>query len=130
MPLPRAVRRDLEHGLGTSLGPVSLHTDAGAADLAAGLGARAFTVGRGVFLGAGSYDPGTPQGYRLLAHEMTHVLQAPTAPARAPLTVSTPADHDERDAVLASGQATERHVSGTGPAPVLASRAPHTAVCA
>ena len=36
---------------------------------------RAFTVGRDVVFGEGQYAPGMSQGRRLLAHELTHVVQ-------------------------------------------------------
>ena len=39
------------------------------------LGALAYTVGRDVFFGAGRYQPTQQGGRRLLAHELTHVLQ-------------------------------------------------------
>jgi hypothetical protein len=117
--LPPAVRRDLEHGLGTPLGAVTLHTDEGAARLARVFDARAFTVGTDVFFGNQAYDPDSASGFRLLAHEMAHVLQAPAMPAKSPLTVSEPADRDERDAELAADRATERRVNGTGLQPVV-----------
>ena len=37
--------------------------------------AVAYTVGRNIVFGAGRFTPGTPQGDRLLAHELTHVVQ-------------------------------------------------------
>jgi hypothetical protein len=43
--------------------------------LAASVNARAFTVGRDVFFGAGEWAPGTTRGDRLLAHELTHTIQ-------------------------------------------------------
>ncbi len=39
------------------------------------LGARAFTIGRDIFFGAGQYAPETPAGLRLLVHELVHVVQ-------------------------------------------------------
>jgi hypothetical protein len=39
------------------------------------LNARAFTVGRAIWFGSGRYAPGTREGKRLLAHELTHVIQ-------------------------------------------------------
>lgn len=65
--------------LGRDLSAVRLHTDAKAAGLAAGLGAQAFTVGNDVFFARDGYRPGTREGRRLLAHELTHVTQ-PDAP--------------------------------------------------
>jgi hypothetical protein len=121
--LPAPVRRDLEHGLGTTLGAVSLHTDTEAAAMSSSLGARAFTVGRDVYMGPGAYDPASVGGFRLLAHEMAHVLQAPPTPALSPLTVSSPIDRDERDAERAADQATQRRLTGSGPAPIVSSHA-------
>jgi hypothetical protein len=37
--------------------------------------ARAFTVGREIAFGAGQYSPATSGGRRLLAHELTHLVQ-------------------------------------------------------
>jgi hypothetical protein len=43
--------------------------------LARAVHARAFTVGQDVVFGAGQLAPETPNGRRLLAHELTHVVQ-------------------------------------------------------
>lgn len=51
---------------------IRLHTDADAARRASGLRARAFTLGDDVYFGAGRYDPTTPAGRELLAHELYH----------------------------------------------------------
>ncbi|MGH8905090.1 MAG: eCIS core domain-containing protein [Egibacteraceae bacterium] len=40
------------------------------------LGARAYTVGTDIVFGAGQYAPDHAEGRRLLAHELTHVVQA------------------------------------------------------
>jgi hypothetical protein len=56
-----------------ALSAVRIHTGAAAAAAARRLEARAFTSGTDVFLGAG-FAPGTADGRRLLAHELTHVL--------------------------------------------------------
>ncbi len=53
---------------------IRLHTDGRAARLSAALGARAFTLGREIYFGAGEYRPHTREGRRLLAHEMGHAL--------------------------------------------------------
>ena len=51
------------------------HQDASANTLAKSVRAKAFTVGRHLFFGAGQFEPETPRGQRLIAHELTHVLQ-------------------------------------------------------
>jgi len=39
------------------------------------LNAQAFTHGRDIYFNAGKYDPESTQGKKLLAHELTHVVQ-------------------------------------------------------
>lgn len=54
---------------------VRVHAEEAAATAARGLGARAYTVGDDIVFGAHQYAPGTPEGERLLAHELAHVVQ-------------------------------------------------------
>jgi hypothetical protein len=54
---------------------VRVHADTRAADSAHTLNASAYTVGRDLVFGAGRYAPHTPQGRKLLAHELAHVVQ-------------------------------------------------------
>jgi hypothetical protein len=74
-PLDRATREFMEPRFGRDLGPVRIHTDRLAAESAAAVMARAYTVGVDVVFGAGQYAPASPEGRGLLAHELTHVLQ-------------------------------------------------------
>jgi|GEM_PF-3245585 len=62
------------------LSQVRIHTDARAADSARSVNALAYTIGRDVVFGAGQYAPETADGKRLLAHELTHVLQNDSRP--------------------------------------------------
>jgi hypothetical protein len=57
-----------------------MHTDTRAAETARAVNALAYTVGRDVVFGAGQYAPGTGPGKRLLAHELTHVVQQTARP--------------------------------------------------
>ncbi|MCP3803492.1 phage tail tip lysozyme [Allokutzneria sp. A3M-2-11 16] len=59
--------------------------------------AQAYTVGPHVVFDSGQYSPGSAAGDRLLAHELTHVVQQGTAPVR-PSAVGGPQDSAERDA--------------------------------
>jgi Domain of unknown function (DUF4157) len=61
--------------LGADLSSVRVHTSGESADAAKGVGARAFTVGDDVHFNAGEFQPGTKEGDKLLAHELTHVVQ-------------------------------------------------------
>lgn len=95
--LDSAVRQRFAPGLG-NLDDVRVHTDAGAHALARSVSARAFVVGTDVYFGRGEYRPGTSDGDRLLAHELTHVTQQRGASATGGLTVSQPGDHSEIEA--------------------------------
>lgn len=74
-PLDEPARKQMANAFGTGLKGVRVHTDATAAALSRGMSARAFTHGRDVYFSAGEYQPGTRDGQRILAHELTHVLQ-------------------------------------------------------
>ena len=74
-PLPESVRARFEPRFGQDFGGVRVHTGAQAAQVARSVNARAFTVGKDVAFGAGQYSPDTDSGQRLLAHELTHVIQ-------------------------------------------------------
>lgn len=65
----------MQRRLGHDFSRVRIHDDAGAAASAAAVEARAYTVGDHVVFGSGEYRPGSPSTERLLAHELTHVIQ-------------------------------------------------------
>jgi hypothetical protein len=81
-PLPDEVRATMEPRFGADFGGVRLHTGGEAAQLSRDLSAQAFTHGEDIYLGAGQYNPATSQGQRLLAHELTHVVQQGAAQVR------------------------------------------------
>ena len=70
-----AVRSRFEGAFGADLSDVRVHADALAAQASDELDAHAWTAGHHVALAVGRWAPGTPTGDRLLAHELTHVLQ-------------------------------------------------------
>jgi len=74
-PLNPGARAFMEPRFGHDFSHVRVHTDARAAESARTVNALAYTVGRNVVFGAGQYAPGTGNGRRLLAHELTHVVQ-------------------------------------------------------
>lgn len=65
----------MEHALGTDFSAVRLHTGPAAHQVAGALNAHALTSGSDIMFAAGAYQPGTPSGERLLAHELAHVVQ-------------------------------------------------------
>ena len=64
---------------GYDFSQVRVHTDAHAAISAQAMQAKAYTVGRDITFGAGRYKPETAEGKRLIAHELTHVIQQQSA---------------------------------------------------
>ena len=74
-PLPPEERAFFEPRFGRDFGKVQIHANSSAAQAAREIGARAFTIGGEVAFAAGQYVPGSASGRRLLAHELTHVLQ-------------------------------------------------------
>jgi hypothetical protein len=74
-PLEQNTQREMEGLFGHDFTRVRVHTDANAAQSARSVGALAYTIGRDVVFGSGLYTPETPSGRRLLAHELTHVVQ-------------------------------------------------------
>lgn len=74
-PLDTATRDYMEPRFGHDFSRVRVHTDAPAARSAHAVNALAYTVGQSVVFGDGQYAPGTTAGQRLLAHELTHVVQ-------------------------------------------------------
>jgi hypothetical protein len=68
-------RRRLEWGFNRDLTDVRVYTGAAAAESARRAGARAYTVGSNVVFGSGRYRPDDTEGWRLLSHEIAHVVQ-------------------------------------------------------
>lgn len=83
-PLEPSARRVMEARFGRDFSTVRIHDDARAARAADAIDAAAFTVGQDIAFAAGSHDPHSAAGRRLLAHELTHVVQqvAPPRPVR------------------------------------------------
>jgi hypothetical protein len=59
---------------------VRVHADQSAAASARSLSARAYTIGKDIVFGAGEFSADNREGRRLLAHELTHVVQQGGAP--------------------------------------------------
>lgn len=102
--LDPGVRERMAPGLGDGLGDVRVHDGPDADALARSVQARAFAVGSDLFFAEGEHRPGTAAGDRLIAHELTHVVQQRGAPAEGPLTVSQPGDASEREADRAADE--------------------------
>lgn len=74
-PLEPTTRAFMEPRFGHDFSRVRVHSDAVAEQSARDMSARAYTVGQHIAFGSGQFAPGTHEGQRLLAHELTHVVQ-------------------------------------------------------
>jgi hypothetical protein len=102
-PLDAGVRADMESRFGADFGDVRVHTGGTAHSSAAAVNAQAYTVGSDIVFADGQYDPGSPRGQHVLAHELTHVVQQRNGPVDgtdtgAGVKVSDPSDRFEREA--------------------------------
>lgn len=112
--LDHGTRSFMESGFGYDFGGVRVHADSGAAQASRGLRAQAFTMGRDIYFASGRYQPQTHDGQRLLAHELTHVVQQDSGAASGNMSkslVSEPGDVFEREA-----DATAERIVGGGSA--------------
>jgi uncharacterized protein DUF4157 len=102
-PLDRGMRGFMESRLGADFGDVRIHTDAKASESARSVQAYAYTVGNDVVFQSGKYEPESESGRRMLAHELTHVVQQRSgpvagAPAAGGIKISHPSDSFEQAA--------------------------------
>ncbi len=74
-PLDPMSRAFFEPRFGHDFGDVRIHTDARAGDSAQAVDALAYTAGPNIVLPVDTYKPASPEGRKLLAHELTHVVQ-------------------------------------------------------
>lgn len=97
-PLDADIRAFMEPRFERDFSGVRVHTDARAAESAQAVDALAYTVGRDVVFGEGGYQPETPSGRSLIAHELTHVIQQEHGVVGSPLRVNAFGDPSEQEA--------------------------------
>lgn len=115
-PLAEPTRKDMEARLGADFSQVRLHTDSAARQSADELGARAYTSGHHIVVGADGIDQHT------LAHELTHVVQQRSGPVAGTdrgdgLRVSDPTDRFEREAEATAREVMAKPVGDSGQTP-------------
>jgi hypothetical protein len=86
--LNAALQQDMEQRFGHDFSRVRVHSGPTAEQSAREVNAKAYTVGANIVFGAGQFAPGTHEGQRLIAHELTHVVQqtGPTSQNDRPAT--------------------------------------------
>ena len=114
----------MEPRFGHDFSHVRVHTGTQAKQSASSLDAQAYTVGENIVFGSGGYEPSTPSGRHLLAHELTHVVQQGSSGghvAAAEMTVGSSGSPAELEAEsvashVARGGSAVDAVSARGPA--------------
>ena len=97
--LPAQAASRMSAAFGHSFSSVRVFHDDGASQQAEGLGAQAFAQGSDLFFQKGFYDPHGLEGQRLLAHELTHVVQQDRYGPEASLSARKRSRGGNRDAV-------------------------------
>jgi hypothetical protein len=82
-PLPITVRKDMEQRFEQDFSQVRVHTGRAAEESAHDINANAYTFGNNIVFNRGKFSPETHSGKHLLAHELTHVVQAGNSHANA-----------------------------------------------
>jgi hypothetical protein len=73
--MPESSRKFFEPRFGHDFSNVRLHTDSVAAKSAQSINALAYTTGNNIVFNSGQYSPESESGKKLMAHELTHVVQ-------------------------------------------------------
>jgi hypothetical protein len=129
-PLDPGLRQDMEQRFGHDFSRVRVHSGAAAEQSAREVGADAYTAGNRIVFGAGRFAPGTCDGRRLLAHELTHVVQQSASPPGSHSDVVVVRQMDAGVATDAGASRGPRDAGpgagapGPGPAPAPAPAAP------
>jgi hypothetical protein len=110
--LDDGTRADMEASFGHDFGGVRVHAGPTASRSAEAVHAQAYTVGDDIVFRGGGYDPGSTSGKRLLAHELTHVVQQRSGPVDGTptdegISLSDPSDRFEQAAEEAADEVVE-----------------------
>ncbi len=108
-PLDHQTRTTVGAQFGHDFSQVRVHTDDRAAESAQAVRASAYTVGTSIVFNTGRYSPGTSAGWRLLAHELAHVVQQRGATGTGSLSLGSPGSLAETEASAAAAAVVGGH---------------------
>jgi hypothetical protein len=114
-PLDAPTREFMEPRFGHDFGHVRIHADSRASASAYAVNALAYTVGQQLVFGRGAYVPKTDSGRKLLAHELTHVVQQRASGSTAAQRFNVGPEHGagEREADAVAADAPVFPIAGT-----------------
>jgi hypothetical protein len=127
-PLDSGARAFMEPRFNHDFSRVRVHAGPLAAESARAVGAQAYTVGQDVVFDHGRYAPSTTEGKRLLAHELSHVVQqAGASSSRGDLKIGSESDPSEHEADKTAEHIVNRGANGSplqgiAPSPVKLAR--------
>ena len=128
-PLDAATRAFMEPRFGQDFSRVRVHSDERATQAARAVHAHAFTVGSDIVFESGRYAPGNPEGRRLLAHELAHVVQQRSASApHMGLHIDPESSASELEAEHISERVTQNSHAPTAPVASVAARQPRAVI--
>ena len=115
-PLDASARAFFEPRFGHDFSKVRVHADDRAAQSAQAVDALAYTVGSSIAFASGQYAPQTKRGQRLLAHELTHVMQQNVGPglAAADIAIDSATSDQEGEARRAETEVFAAPTAGRG----------------
>jgi Domain of unknown function (DUF4157)/Calpain family cysteine protease len=104
--ISHSLRQPIENIFGADFSEVKVHTDDRSHQLNRSIQSQAFTTGQDIFFRQGEYNPGSQQGQKLLAHELTHVVQQQnrTVQAKSDLIQRVDTVQDESDNLFDYGR--------------------------
>lgn len=73
--MPPLVNQFFSSRMGYDFSKVRIHADKEAAESAGSVHAKAYAIGNNIVFNEGQYNTGSQEGKRLLAHELTHLVQ-------------------------------------------------------
>jgi hypothetical protein len=124
-PLDATTRAFFEPRFSADFSSVRVHTESRPAQSALAVRASAYTVGQHVVFAPGRYDPHSQSGQKLLAHELTHVLQQRGSPdSTVTNSPSSGALRIDASGESAAERAAASVMAGSAPAPLGAPRGP------
>lgn len=74
-PMAPEVKDNMENRFGQDFSDVRIHSNSQSASMSSSINAQAFTHGPDIYFNQNKYDAASPVGQKLLAHELTHVVQ-------------------------------------------------------
>ena len=111
-PLDGASRAAMEPLFGHDFSKVRVHADSSAASSADAVHANAYTVGHHIVFAGKQYPPRDSQGRKLLAHELTHVVQYDRAASGRALNAQSPVSTPQVPAEAEANVVSDNVMSG------------------